>query len=176
MPFSPSDEILEMCDNLLEEVKRLQREARPIMGDGHIHEQVLVQSPDEVTEVDRGMVAILQRLWGVGVNTHMSCEDNGGCVWICFPLHDFLHLHRLARGNDDLAYFIDSCHKSFTSYTPEHFMWQFADDDDDEDDEVACPAMYHLNLRFPKRLKEIFEDLLSRIDLPPPRRRRRVSP
>jgi hypothetical protein len=79
--------------------------------------------------VDRGIASLLQRLWGRGVNTHMSCEDNMGSVWICLQLHDFIHLHRIARECDDLAHVVDSCHMTFTAYTPEHYEWEHADSD-----------------------------------------------
>jgi hypothetical protein len=162
MPFRPSDEIIEACDTLREEVGRLQRESRPFRGSGHIHEQVPVQTPSGPAEVDRGMVSLLQRLWEHGIDTHMSCEDNMGSTWICFDLHQFQRLHRLARSVDDLAYFVDNCHYTFTCQTPEHAAAEYCDEGEDEDDFAAgLPPLYQVNLRFPRRLHSTFEQLLD---------------
>jgi hypothetical protein len=159
MPFHPSDEIIEACDTLHEEVERLQRE-RKSERDGH--EQVSVQTPSGPAQVDRGMVSLLQRLWDRGIDTHMSCEDNMGSTWIDFDLYQFQRLHRLSRSLTDLAYFVDSCHYTFYCQTPEHAAAEFCDEGEDEDDFAArLPPMYHVNLRFPRRLHSTFERLLD---------------
>ena len=162
MPFNPSNEIIEACDTLREEVGRLQRESQPFRGSGHIHEQVPVQTPSGPAEVDRGMVSLLQRLWDRHIDTHMSCEDNMGSTWISFDLYQFLRLHRAARSLDDLAYFLDNCHYTFTSQTPEHAAAECCESDEDEDDFAArLPPIYHVNMRFPRRLHGTFERLLD---------------
>jgi hypothetical protein len=157
MPFSPSEEILEACERLHEDVERLQRERR---AERTNHEQVPVMTPSGPAEVDRGMVSLLQCLWDHGVATHMSCEDNMGSTWICFDLREFQRLHHLARALDDLAYFVDSCHYTFSCQTPEHAEWEYPDSDG-EDYSARLPPLYHVNMRFPKRLHDTFEQLLD---------------
>jgi hypothetical protein len=108
------------------------------------------------------MVSLLQRLWDHGINTHMSCEDNMGSTWICFDLCQFMRLHRLARSLDDLAYFVDSCHFTFSCQTPEHADWE-CPASDGEDYSARIPPLYHVNMRFPKRLHGTLERLLDEV-------------
>jgi hypothetical protein len=162
MPFRPSEEIVEACDRMCEEVWRLQRESRPFLGSGHIHEQVAVQTPSGPTKEGRGMAPLLQCIWEFGVDTHMSCEDNNGSVWISFDLYQFMRLHRAARSLDDLAYFVDNCHYTFSCQMPEHAAAECCDAEGEEEDYAArVPPLYHVCLRFPKRLHGTFKRLLD---------------
>ena len=160
MPFHPSAEIMEACSGLCDEVERLQRESQVAVRtpSGHVHEQVAVRTPSGPAEVDRGMAPLLQCLWEHGVDTHMSCEDNMGSVWICFDLYQFMHLHKaVVRSVDDLAYLVDKCHYTFTCKTSEHVTWECLGPDDNR----ACLPEYRVNMRFPRRLYDTFERLLD---------------
>ena len=52
------------------------------------HVQTEIYNPfyDEIIEVDSGMTRILSKLWELGLQTHNSCQDNNGSVWIEFDL------------------------------------------------------------------------------------------
>jgi hypothetical protein len=163
MPFRPSEEIMEACYTIHEEVRKGQQADRDRVRDGGAvrerHEQVVVQSLDGPAEVDRGMASLLRRLWSCGINTHMSCEDNMGSTWICFELREFKRLHRMSRSLDDLAFFVDSCYYTFSCRTPEHATWEFLDSYE-EGESLLLPPEYHVSMRFPRRLHKTFERLL----------------
>jgi hypothetical protein len=95
-----------------------------------------VEAPFGVFEVDVGMVEVLQAIWALGVRTAMSCQDNMGCVWVCFELVEYLRLLDLARRSPPLYRFLCLSH-TFLHST--HLV---------------------LDLRFPKRYKRDFLDLL----------------
>jgi hypothetical protein len=116
-----------------QEVHRLLADGGGAEGD---HEQVQVESPSGVIEVDVGMVEVLRAIWALGVRTAMSCQDNQGCLWICFELVEFLQFLDLARRSPPLHRFL--CH-SHTYLHITHLV---------------------LDLRFPKRYKRDFIDLL----------------
>jgi hypothetical protein len=101
----------------------------------------------------------------------MSCRDNMGSVWIYMPLADFHRLQEIARANDDLAYFLDSCHYELRSRTPEHFAFECGNEEGD------LPAQIHVSLRFPKQHLDRFDALLCALgsDLPPPAKRTRLT-
>jgi hypothetical protein len=101
------------------------------------HEQVQVESPWGAVGVDVGMVEVLQAIWALGVRTTMSCQDNQGCLWICFELVEFLRLLDLVR-RTPLYQFLCLGH-TFLHST--HLV---------------------LDLRFPTRFKQDFLDLLRR--------------
>jgi hypothetical protein len=154
MPFRPSAEIVEACDTIREEVERGQQAARA----GEVredHEQVAVMTPSGPAEVDRGLVPLLQCIWEFGVDTYMSCEDNMGSVWLCFELQQFTLLHGGIRTMPDLAYFVDSCRYDFSCQTPEHLAREQGDGDDQ-----LPPALYLVNMRFPRRLLGTFHRLM----------------
>jgi hypothetical protein len=77
-----------------QEVHRLLADGCGAEGD---HEQVQVESPSGVIEVDVGMKAVLRAIWALGMRTAMSCQDNQGCAWICFELVEYLRLLDLAK-------------------------------------------------------------------------------
>lgn len=60
------------------------------------HDQVLVTSPNGEVEVDAGIVHFLEKLWNLGFETDMSCQNINGFVWIKFShachADDFVHL------------------------------------------------------------------------------------
>jgi hypothetical protein len=105
-------------------------------GAGGDHEQVQVESPSGVIEVDVGMVEVLQAIWALGVRTAMSCQDNQGCVWVCFDLVEYLRFLDLAKRAPPLHRFL--C----LSHTYLHSAYQV------------------LDLRFPTAHKQEFLDLL----------------
>jgi hypothetical protein len=117
------------------------------------------------------MEPLLRSLWSLGINTEMSCGDNMGSVWIYMSLVDFQRLHEIARANDDLAYFLDSCHYEMRSWTPEHFA------SDRGLEQGDLPAQLRISLRFPKQHKERFDALLGDLgpDLPPSAKRPRLA-
>jgi hypothetical protein len=94
-----------------------------------------------------------------------------GSVWIYMPLADFQRLHEIARTNDDLAYFLDSCHYEMRSWTPEHFASYRGHEQCD------LPAQLRVSLRFPKQHKERFDAMLGDLgpDLPPSAKRPRIA-
>lgn len=50
------------------------------------HKQVTVIYHGTPIEVDEGMAELLTLLWGRGVNTSLSCQENRkGIAWIMFP-------------------------------------------------------------------------------------------
>jgi hypothetical protein len=105
-------------------------------GAGVNHEQVQVESPSGVIEVDVGMVEVLQAIWALGVRTAMSCQDNQGCIWLCFPLVEYLRFLELATRSPPLRRFLCLSH-TFLHST--HLV---------------------LDVRFPKRYKRDFLALL----------------
>jgi hypothetical protein len=115
------------------EVHRLLADSGGAEGD---HEQAQVESPMGAIEVDVGMVEVLRAIWALGVRTAMSCQDNQGCVWICFELVEYLRLLDLVRRSPPLYRFLCLSH-TFLHST--HLV---------------------LDLRFPKRYKREFIDLL----------------
>jgi hypothetical protein len=82
------------------------------------------------------MVEVLQAIWALGVRTAMSCQDNQGCLWICFELVEYLRLVDLARRSPPLHRFLCLSHTFLHS------------------------THLALDLRFPKRYKRDFLALL----------------
>ena len=121
--------------------QEMRREVHRLLADGGgaegDHEQVQVESPSGVIEVDRGMVEVLQAIWALGVRTAMSCQDNQGCIWICFQLVEYLRFLELAMRTPPLHRFLCLSHTYLHST---HLV---------------------LDLRFPKRYKRDFLALLE---------------
>jgi hypothetical protein len=169
--FTPSDEIKRLCGRMCGEVKELQARSIQTRAEHHPHRQVQIRSPGGPVEVDEGMEPLLRSLWSLGVNTEMSCRDNMGSVWIYMSLDDFQRLHAIARANDDLAYFLDSCHYEMRSWTPEHFASECGLVQDD------LQAQLRVSLRFPKQHMERLDAMLGALgpDLPPAAKRPRLA-
>jgi hypothetical protein len=160
MPFRPSLEIIAAGRTIHQEVKIDGQGERDIVHDDETvrerRSQELSLSSDGPTEAERNMGDLLVRLWAWSVNTHMSCADKGGSAWICFELREFKRLHRRARMNDDLAYFVDKCKYTFLCRTPEHTTWE---SDDGFSPLPPLPA-YLVKMHFPTRLIQTFYRML----------------
>jgi hypothetical protein len=74
---------------------------------------------------------------------------------------------------DDLAYFLDECYLQFHCTTPEHWNWEYTDDEEPPSD---SPPRYQVSMRFPHRLRETFEGLLGRLRAEMDRRAARDAP
>jgi hypothetical protein len=62
-------------------------------NDNRKHRSVLVQVGPWSDEIDVGIAPLIRELWIAGIETHMSCEEDGyGKVWIDFP-----HVSNLVR-------------------------------------------------------------------------------
>jgi len=127
----------EACRNLLN---------RTVVYQSPQHKQVLAESPWGPEEVDAGMVTILKALWAKGVPTFMSCEDNGGNVWIHFELEAFQRFVQKAKKSPDLDKFLHCCLVEF--------QCPFRDDEEIYD-------VHAVALRLPCRYKEAFEAFLA---------------
>jgi hypothetical protein len=172
MPFAPSEENMDECDTIRAAVFRAR--ARWLDGpDEEAHVQVRVQTPSGPAEVDEGIVTLLQKVWALGVDTFMSCQNSMDSVWLCFELGQFQRLHQLARLVDDLAYFLDEGYLQFHCATPEHWNWEYTDDDEPP---AGSPPRYHVSVRFPHRHRERFEGLLDRLRVEMDRRAAQDAP
>ncbi len=54
-----------------------------------VHPQVLLRVGDRTANVDAGIRPLIRELWRAGIDTTMSCQQDGyGCVWVQLPPAD----------------------------------------------------------------------------------------
>jgi hypothetical protein len=78
-------------------------------GPGRKHEAVLVREGDMEAEIDVKIAPLVREIWRAGIETYMSCQEDGfGLVWLEFPgekeLLSFLGIvvDRYEEGRDSL--------------------------------------------------------------------------
>lgn len=131
------------------------------------HETVEVFNPfcEEMINIDKDISDLISLLWGIGLMTHNSCQENKpGIIWIEFPFIDaerFINI--ICNEHEDSIYQDVIMSDSKTDWQYEVCIDDFSEriNENDEIEVVGPPDLViNLSIIFPKK---DYDEILSRV-------------